>query len=146
MKISDIKCDYKGCKNLTCDIVKMSDLPEFVLGSITPSYEVFVKLCPDHGLDVETEQLEFVVINNNPWPDWAPYSYHCVRCDHEWNSNYLYNKHEEYGKLPVTCPHCHSMYWYKEPRLRREVTAGTAKPGKNWKETDIWHKVKEAAK
>ncbi len=126
-------------------IVRMSDLPNNVMGRVAPSYEVWVKLCGNHGVSIleKAERLDFVIINNKPWADWAPYSYKCVRCKYVWVSNYLHSKHEEYGKLPVTCPRCNNIYWYKEARFKREATTGTAKPGRIWKDTEIYHQVKE---
>ena len=118
----------------------MSALPNDMLGKIIPSYDVFVKVCDEHYLGIEYERLEFVIDNPDHWPGWAPYSYKCMRCNNVWDSNYLYTKHEEFGKLPTTCSRCNSEYWYKVPRMIREIAAAPRR-GK-WKETQVYHKVK----
>jgi len=142
--INNIRCDWRGCHNLTNKIIKLSDLPDDVAGQIIPSYEVWVKICPDHLVEgVPVEELEFVVETpNHEWPELAPYSYHCIRCDYVWDSAYLYKKHKDFGKLPYTCTKCNTAYWFKRPRLKREATAGTAKPGKTWRDTEVYNKVR----
>jgi DNA-directed RNA polymerase subunit RPC12/RpoP len=32
----------------------------------------------------------------------------CIRCSHEWIPRKV-------GERPLTCPHCHSAYWYRQP-------------------------------
>ena len=144
IKISNICCDFRKCKNLANKVAKMSALPDHMLGKIIPSYDVFVKICDDHYVGIECEYLDFVVPNIGHRSDWAPYLYKCVRCGNKWESCYLYIKHEEFGKLPATCSKCNSEYWYKVPRMIREIAAAPRR-GK-WKETEVYHKVKEAIK
>mgnify|MGYP001595230442 FL=1 len=142
MKIENIKCDFRKCKNLANKVAKMSSLPNDMLGKIIPSYTVWIKICDKHYLGIEYERLDFVVENPYHGVDWAPYSYKCMRCNNVWDSNYLYIKHEEFGKLPTTCSKCNSEYWYKVPRMIREIAAAPRR-GK-WKETEVYHRVKEA--
>lgn len=125
-------------------ICKLTDLPEELLGQVRPAYDVYIKVCSNHGLKILAEELEFVIDNPDHGVDWAPYSYKCMRCNNIWDSNYLYTKHEDFGKLPATCSKCNSEYWYKVPRMIREIVAAPRR-GK-WKETKVYHQVKEAEK
>ena len=134
MKIDSIRCDFRGCPNLTNKIAKLADLPDKVLGQVIPSYEVWVKICNKHELkNVLVEELEFVTIDPHPWPGTAPFFYKCIRCGHEWKSHYFTTRNEEYGKIPNNCPNtkCNNDYWYKTKRFKRERTTGT------WKETKV---------
>ena len=145
MKIATIKCDWKGCKNLTNKICLLTNLPDDVLGKIYPSYPTYVKICDAHDVGVVKIPLDFVIDNPNHKPDWAPFKYRCMRCKHVWASYHFHKDSENYGQLPVMCPNakCGLMNWFKEARMKRAPTKGSGKYGRRaYKETEVYNKVK----
>lgn len=128
---------------MTNKIAKLSDLPDTIAGMLIPSYDVWVKICSSHGVKVPVDVLEFVIDNPDPWPEYAPYSYKCIRCGNVWNSHYLWSKRENielYGKIPATCNDCGLPNWFKPKRFPREPTRGTLK--KRWKDTKVYREIR----
>ena len=134
--IKHVRCDYRDCTKLTNRIFKLQNIPRRLFGEVIPSYEVYLKLCPEHigkiGHDKLGEIYKFALIGET-----NDGSYYCIcqRCDHSFipmsftKELYDINK-EEYGRLVKRCPKCNIPNWklqrYRPVPTRAFVKGETA--------------------
>jgi len=123
--LKHVRCDYEGCDSLTHMLFKLQDMPKKLSSKVIPSYDVFVKLCPEH--------VEKIGLKNLGEPHLFDFMYTteqhesgyfcvCMRCEHTFVPQTFipalyYAFKDNYGRLVVRCPNCNQKNW-KLPRYR----------------------------